>query len=236
MRADFVSNVSHELRTPLAQIRLYLETIRLGRASTSAQRDWSLGHIERETTRLGHLVENVLRFSRVGRADAPPTTEMNVAEEVTGIVVEFRPLASARRVEIVLAADETPPVQLRPEALQRIVVNLLDNAVKYGPQGQTVRVSVDTIPGNIRISVSDEGAGVRESERELIWRPFSRGEAGGGVAGSGIGLTIVHDVVTQHGGRAWVEDAPGGGARFVVTLPASRIPLPAVPAPLAIAQ
>jgi signal transduction histidine kinase len=236
MRADFVSNVSHELRTPLAQIRLYLETIRLGRASTSAQRDWSLGHIERETTRLGHLVENVLRFSRVGRADAPPTTEMNVAEEVTGIVVEFRPLASARRVEIVLAADETPPVQLRPEALQRIVVNLLDNAVKYGPQGQTVRVSVDTIPGNIRISVSDEGPGVKESERELIWRPFSRGGAASAAAGSGIGLTIVQDVVTQHGGRAWVEDAPGGGARFVVTLPASRVPLPADSAPLAIAQ
>jgi signal transduction histidine kinase len=236
MRADFVSNVSHELRTPLAQIRLYLETIRLGRASTSAQRDWSLGHIERETTRLGHLVENVLRFSRVGRVDAPATTEVNVAEEITRIVVEFRPLASARRTEIVLDAQDTPPVQLRPEALQRIVVNLLDNAVKYGPQDQTVRVSVETIPGNIRISVSDQGAGVKESERDLIWRPFSRGAAANAAAGSGIGLTIVHDVVTQHGGRAWVEDAPGGGARFVVTLPALAFTLPAEPQPLAIAK
>ncbi len=234
MRADFVANVSHELRTPLAQIRLYLETIRLGRASTSAQRDWSLGHIERETTRLGHLVENVLRFSRVGRTEAPPTTEVNVAEEVTHIVTEFRPLAAARRAEIFLEADDTPPVQLRPDALQRVVVNLLDNAVKYGPAGQTVRVKVETIPDNIRISVSDQGAGIRESERELIWRPFSRGEAGRGTAGSGIGLTIVRDVVTKHGGEAWVEDSPDGGARFVVTLPAPRVPLPAVP--LAMAQ
>lgn len=236
MRADFVSSVSHELRTPLAQIRLYLETIRLGRASTTAQRDWSLGHIERETTRLGHLVENVLRFSRVGRVEAPPTTEVNVAEEVTRIVVEFRPLAAARRAEIVLDAHDTPPVQLRPEALQRIVVNLLDNAVKYGPQDQTIRVNVESIPGSVRISVTDQGAGVKESERESIWKPFSRGTAASVAAGSGIGLSIVQDVVNQHGGRAWVEDAPEGGARFVVTLPASRVPLPAEPQAIAIAR
>ena len=236
MRADFVSNVSHELRTPLAQIRLYVETIRLGRASTTAQRDWSLGHIERETTRLGYLVENVLRFSRVGRVDAPPMTDVNVAEEVTRIVHEFRPLAAPRRTEISVETEDTPPLQLRPDALQRLVVNLLDNAVKYGPPGQTVRVNVDTIPGNIRISVSDEGEGVRESEREEIWRAFSRGAAASAAAGSGIGLTIVRDVVTQHGGRAWVEDAPGGGALFVVTLPASPVPLPVEPPAMALAK
>ena len=232
MRADFVANVSHELRTPLAQIRLYLETLRLGRASTAAQRDWSLNHIERETTRLGHLVENVLRFSRVGRVEAPPMTVVNVADEVTRIATEFRPLAITRRAQIEVDTEATPPMQLRPDALQRIVVNLLDNAVKYGPAGQTLRVKVDMIPGNVRISVSDEGEGVKESERESIWRAFSRGAAASVAAGSGIGLTIIRDVAAQHGGRAWVEDAPGGGARFVVTLPASRVPQPA----LAIAQ
>jgi signal transduction histidine kinase len=236
MRADFVSNVSHELRTPLAQIRLYLETLRLGRASTTAQRDWSLGHIERETTRLGHLVENVLRFSRVGRVEAPPMTDVNVAEEVTRIVVEFRPLALVRKTELVIDAQDTPAVKLRPDALQRIVINLLDNAVKYGPPGQTVRVNVETLPGNIRISVSDEGAGVKESDRDLIWRPFSRGSAATAAAGSGIGLTIIRDVVTQHGGSAWVEDAPGGGARFVVSIPCTVAPIRAEQPALAIAK
>jgi len=205
---------------------------RLGRASTAAQRDWSLNHIERETTRLGHLVENVLRFSRVGRVEAPPMTVVNVADEVTRIATEFRPLAITRRTEIEVDAEATPPMQLRPDALQRIIVNLLDNAVKYGPAGQTVRVKVDMIPGSVRISVSDEGEGVKESERESIWRAFSRGGAASVAAGSGIGLTIIRDVAAQHGGRAWVEDAPGGGARFVVSLPASRVPHPA----LAIAQ
>jgi signal transduction histidine kinase len=236
LRADFVSSVSHELRTPLAQIRLYLETLRLGRASTPAQRDWSLGHIERETTRLGHLVENVLRFSRLGRVEAPPTTEVNVAEEAVRIVEEFRPLALVRRNLIAIETEGTPPVQLRPDALQRLLVNLLDNAVKYGPAGQTIRVDVRTEANNIRISVSDEGEGVAERDRELIWRPFERGGAANAAAGSGIGLTIVRDVATQHSGSAWVERAPGGGARFVVTLPCVPVRIRTQPPALAIAK
>ena len=236
LRADFVSSVSHELRTPLAQIRLYLETLRLGRASTPAQRDWSLGHIERETTRLGHLVENVLRFSRLGRVDAPPTAEVNVAEEATRIVDEFRPLALTRRTQLTIETDVTPPVQLRPDALQRVLVNLLDNAVKYGPAGQTVHIAVRTEANNIRISVADEGAGVAERDRDLIWRPFARGGAANTAAGSGIGLTIVRDVATQHGGSAWVEDAPGGGARFVVSLPCAPARIQTQPPALAIAK
>jgi signal transduction histidine kinase len=236
LRADFVSSVSHELRTPLAQIRLYLETIRMGRASTPAQRDWSLGHIERETTRLGHLVENVLRFSRLGRVDAPPTNEVNVAEEARRIVEEFRPLALARRTLLTVETDDTPPVQLRPDALQRLLVNLLDNAVKYGPTGQTVRVKVVTEATSIRISVCDQGDGVAEGDRELIWRPFVRGGAASVAAGSGIGLTIVRDVATQHGGSAWVEDAPGGGACFVVVLPYAPVRIRSEPPALAIAK
>jgi signal transduction histidine kinase len=236
LRADFVSSVSHELRTPLAQIRLYLETLRLGRASTPAQRDWSLGHIERETTRLGHLVENVLRFSRVGRVEAPPTTEVNVAEEAVRIVEEFRPLALVRRSQLTIETDITPAIQLRPDALQRLLVNLLDNAVKYGPAGQTIRVDVGTEANNVRITVSDEGEGVAERDRELIWRPFSRGAASSAAAGSGIGLTIVRDVATQHGGSAWVESGPGGGARFVVTLPCAPSRIRTQPPALAIAK
>ncbi len=93
LRADFVSNVSHELRTPLAQIRLYVDTLRLGRAKTEEQREWSLGHIERETTRLGHLVENTLRFSRLAHDGSAPTDPLDAGPEVERIVGEFRPLA-----------------------------------------------------------------------------------------------------------------------------------------------
>lgn len=140
LRADFVANISHELRTPLAQMRLYLETLRLGRFTTEAQRSWSLDNVERETTRLGHLVERVLRFSRGERAAPDPRQPTDVAAELRRIVAEFQPLADARGATLVSAIDEVPRVALQPDALRHIALNLLDNAVKYGPRGQTVQV------------------------------------------------------------------------------------------------
>jgi signal transduction histidine kinase len=230
LRADFVANISHELRTPLAQMRLYLETLRLGRFTTEAQRNWSLDNVERETTRLGHLVERVLRFSRGERAAPDPRQPTDVSAELRRIVAEFQPLADARGAKLVAEIDEVSSVALQPDALRHIALNLLDNAVKYGPRGQTVRVRLGRgaagqrgsgAADSVWLDVIDEGPGIPVAERERVWRPYQRGDSGQQTAGSGIGLAVVHDVVAQHGGHAWVEDAPSGhGARMVVTLPA----------------
>jgi signal transduction histidine kinase len=185
------------------------------------QRDWSLRHIDRETTRLGNLVENVLRFSRLGRSDSSPSEAIDIADEVERIVDEFRPLAASRKAAIDLSADDHSLVKIRPEAARHVVVNLLDNAVKYGPVSQTVRVHVALRNERAIISVSDEGKGVPRHERENIWKAFARASTPTAAAGSGIGLTIVRDVVRQNGGEAWVEDAQSGGAKFVVSLPAA---------------
>jgi signal transduction histidine kinase len=232
MRADFVAAVSHELRTPLAQMRLHLEMLRLGRVRTDEQRAWSLGSIERETTRLASLVDNVLRFSRLGRADAGAgaTQPVDVAAEVTAIVEEFAPLAAARRARISVECLARPTLRLHPDALRRVLANLLENAVRYGPPGQGIRVVVECARGSARLTVADQGAGVPAAERERVWRPFERGAASRHAGGTGIGLTIVREVVTAHGGRAWVEDAPGGGAAFVVELPGAVMPTPPAPA------
>jgi signal transduction histidine kinase len=219
LQSGFVSSVSHELRTPLAQIRLYLETLQLGRASTDEQRTWSLRHIERETTRLTHLVENVLRFSTRDAADPTHREPTDVVSEITTIVDEFRPLAQSRRATIRVEAGPVPPLTLRPDALRHVVLNLLDNAVKYGPAGQTIELGVREDNGLVVVTVDDQGPGVRDEERERIWRPFARGAAAVHNGGSGIGLTIVRDVVESHGGSARVERSPVGGARFVVSLP-----------------
>jgi signal transduction histidine kinase len=221
MRADFVSSISHELRTPLAQIKLYLETVRTGRASTPEQRDWSLSHIDRETTRLGNLVENVLRFSRLGRADGVSSRTVDLADEVEKIVEEFRPLAASRKASIELELRDRPLVRIKTENLRHVIVNLLDNAVKYGPLGQTVTVAVTMSGDNAQVAVTDEGSGVPVGDRESIWRPFARASTATDAAGSGIGLTIVRDIVAQNGGKAWVESAEGAGARFVISVPAS---------------
>jgi len=219
LRGDFVSSVSHDLRTPLAQMRLYLETLRLGRFTTDEQRASSIEHVERETTRLSHMVERVLRFSGNGRGDDGSRAEVDVAAEVQRIVDEFRPLAASRRASVIAEIEPVPPVRLGPDALRHVLLNLLDNAVKYGPPGQTVRVKLESDGGNVRLTVSDEGPGVPVAERERVWSPFQRGSHIGPVAGSGIGLAIVRDVATRHGGRAWIENGAAVGSTFVVILP-----------------
>ena len=228
IRSDFVSSVSHELRTPLAQIRLYVETMQLGRFSTDVQRAGAVAHIDRETRRLSHLVDNVLRFARTGRdgGDSAPRDPVDVAPEVTEIVADFEPLAASKRAQVVVELEDPPAAQvcMRHGTLRQVCLNLLDNAVKYGPPGQTVRVRVTSAGSperSVRIEVADQGPGVPVAEREAIWRPFYRGSAASeGVGGSGIGLTVVKEIVDEHAGRAWVEDAPGGGAAFIVELPA----------------
>jgi signal transduction histidine kinase len=231
LRSDFVSSVSHELRTPLAQVRLFLETLRLGRYSTHEQREWILDNMERETTRLHTLVDNVLHFSRAeSGATGGDKETICLAEYLERLVHEFAPLAAARRVRFETRLEPGLFAPLHAESFRQVILNLLDNAVKYGPQGQTVRVATAAAGDGVRVLVEDEGPGVRPHERGTIWEPFRRGEhAIGSVAvGSGIGLAVVREIVEWHEGVAWTEDAPGGGARFVVHLPGWRDPLPGV--------
>jgi signal transduction histidine kinase len=222
LRADFVASISHELRTPLAQMRLYLETLRLGRFTTEAQRRWSLDNVERETTRLGHLVERVLRFSRSSRASVDLREPVDVAVELDRIVTEFRPLADARGARLATDIQEVPMVMLQADALRHVVLNLLDNAVKYGPRDQTVWLRLRGSAREVRLEIDDEGEGIPVAERESVWRPYERGTTAGHTAGSGIGLSVVRDVVRQHGGDAIVTDRDDRkrGARIVVTFPA----------------
>jgi len=221
-RARFVSGVSHELRTPLAQIRLYLETLRLGRFRTEAQRERSLEQIDRETRRLAHLVENVLRFSRRTEGTEDTAREVvDVGREVQEVTSELALLAAARRAVITVEVRREPRVLMVPGTLRQILINLLDNAVKYGPPEQRVRVTVDSEPGLARIEVLDEGPGIPISEREMVFQPFRRGRAAAssGAGGSGIGLTIVREIVAAHGGAVAVAGS-SQGARIVVELPA----------------
>jgi signal transduction histidine kinase len=221
MRSDFVANVSHELRTPLTQIRLFTETLRSGRAATPEQRDWSLGHIERETTRLAFLVDNVLRFEAGKRSgEAAEALPVDVAAASREVVEDFAPIAAARNVALRTRIEETPTVRMPPDALRRVLLNFLDNAVKYGPAGQTIEVDVSALNGSVVVAVADQGPGVPPSEREAIWQPFTRGSTGSVAAGSGIGLSVVREIADESGARAYVESRRDGrGARFVLAIP-----------------
>lgn len=225
MRSDFVASVSHELRTPLAQVQLFLETLRLGRHRTDEQREWIFENMQRETTRLTTLVDSVLHFSRAERGVlGGPREPTALGEYLHGIIAGFRPLATVRAVTLTTSFEPGLVAQLHQDSFRQVILNLLDNAVKYGPKGQTVTVSTGVSGGRIHICIDDEGPGVEAAERARIFEPFRRGEkAIGSVAvGSGIGLTVARELVEWHDGTIRVENAPGGGARFVIELPGWR--------------
>jgi signal transduction histidine kinase len=221
-RAGFVANVSHELRTPLSQIRLVLDTLKLGRGDDPAMRDQALKVADREALRLQHLVEGVLRFTRGTRPDDSPRVTVDAAQEARAVIDEFSPLAAPHGMTVTLEGSSSARVRLQRGALRQVLLNLLDNAMKYGADGTVVRVEVTALRGSgARLVVDDNGPGVPSSERDRIWKPFERGGAARtrAAGGSGIGLTIVREIAEEHGGKAWVESAPSGGARFVVELP-----------------
>jgi signal transduction histidine kinase len=226
IRSEFVASVSHELRTPLAQIRLFLDTLRLKRYHTDDQREWLVGHLTRETTRLEHLVDNVLLFSRMERnGSAPMAVELVELESLIRETAEgFAPLAQSRKVTLDL--DLAPGLESRidPGRLRQVLLNLLDNAVKFGPAGQRVTIRLARVNDQAELRVEDCGPGVPAGERQAIWEPYFRGARAGeaAVGGSGIGLAIVKDAVLRMQGEIRVESAPSGGAAFVVELPLER--------------
>ncbi|HEV3052543.1 MAG TPA: HAMP domain-containing sensor histidine kinase [Longimicrobium sp.] len=220
LRDDFVSGVSHELRTPLAQIRLFADLLESGRLGDPAQRARSVRIINEESRRLTYLVENILHFSRAQRdANRLSPQPVEVGKLVVSVVDSFAPLA--KDVELATRVEPGVVARIDQDAFRQVLLNLLDNAAKYGPRGQTVQVGMAVVGFAVRVWVRDHGPGVPREERARIWEPYRRLDrpADASVGGSGIGLAVVKDMVELHGGRVWVEDAPGGGARFVAEFP-----------------
>ncbi|MBV6520439.1 MAG: Adaptive-response sensory-kinase SasA [Gemmatimonadaceae bacterium] len=246
VRADFTSSVSHELRTPLAQILLFGETLSLGRTRGDAERALAARTIVSEARRLMGIVDNILSFERARRIPMTPRLEaVDVVQLTEDVVQGFKPLADVRGarigVTVMPAAREGACGVAHTDAsmLRQILVNLLDNAIKYGPDGQSVAVVVSVAGDELRMTVEDEGPGISVRDRDRVWEPYVRlrasagtrsrsaGIGGGNVGGSGLGLAVVRDLAGSLGARVWVEDVDGKasgrhvgrGARFGVALP-----------------
>jgi signal transduction histidine kinase len=221
LRTDFISGVSHELRTPLAQIRMFGETLLLGRVRSASERHRSLAIIVQEAQRLTRLIENVLHFSRAERGAAvvsPTATRLDLL--LHEVADGFEPLARSKRVSIARRIQDGVTANVDTGAFRQVMLNLLDNAVKYGPVGQTITLAASCERGRTRVSVEDEGPGVAVEHAHRIWEPFYRvGGHAAATGGTGIGLSIVRQLVELHQGRVWMEPRESGGARFVVELP-----------------
>ena len=216
LRSDFISGVSHELRTPLTQIRMFIETVLLDRVRSAEERQRSLQIVDQESRRLGHLVENVLQFSRGERGQLKISAEPHDLGALARATVDaFAPIARARGTSI--DVDEaTSIVRIDEDAMRQVLINLLDNAVKYGPPNQRIIVSVH----GRELAVEDEGPGVPEKDRNRIFERYRRldRDQNRAIAGMGIGLSVVRELVALHGGKVRVESGTRGGARFVVAL------------------
>jgi len=214
----------------LSQIRLLAELLRLGKVPTEERRDRSLRIIDQEARRLTFLVESILSFTSSQRASLSPTAT-DISVDVEEIVSGFEPLATARGVRLLLQLAPALTADVDRGALRQVLLNLLDNAVRYGPTGQTVTVATARAGARWTLEVTDEGPGVPASEREAIFAPYYRlsRDMGGAVGGTGIGLAVVRRLVRAHGGDVQVQSVNesdtgvAAGARFVVSLPLSMM-------------
>jgi len=229
IRDDFTSSVSHELRTPLAEIMVYAEMLQLGRVPAPDERSHAISVIVREARHLTHLIDNVLLFSRASREQPTPqpAQPLPLSPLVREVARTFAPLARQHGISIREELDDSLAAAISAPVLRHALVNLLDNAAKYSPASSVITVGSARHGGCVRIWVDDQGAGVPVSDRERIWEPYVRlpRDVRSSSTGSGIGLSVVRHLAERYDGRAWVEDAPNGGARFVIELVGGSVPV-----------
>ena len=221
-RQRFLANVSHELRTPLQQILMFVQLLRLGRTRTEDERERSLEIIERETHRLIALSNSVLAAAKPElQLAAAPVDVVHVAETAADF---FTPMAEARKMRILLDVPEPAIARGDPGAIRQILINVLDNAAKYGPIGQTITIGVRTDPNTVKLWVDDCGPGIPASQAQNVWKPFVRlgGTVDDSTGGAGLGLSIVRDLATAMEATVDLAERPTGGTRFTLNLQRNR--------------
>jgi two-component system phosphate regulon sensor histidine kinase PhoR len=258
LKSNFVSSVSHELRTPIASVQLLVEGLESRRVSGRSKRQQYFRLIRQECRRLSALIENILDLSRIeqGRKEfeLEPTDIIALVEQTVKII---EPYAAERKVALAvsLPASEIWPVKPRPSldrgSIEQALLNLVDNAIKHSPEGQTVTIGLEladsgqektqgqkvahphTSAAKLRspgpmflIWVEDRGAGIPPEEHERIFEQFYRrgSELRRETQGVGIGLGIMKHIVESHGGRVLVRSAAGQGSRFTMVLPMNSQP------------
>ncbi len=227
VRRDFVANVSHELKTPVGAMALLAEALQASADDPEAVRRFA-GRMDHETGRLSRLVQDVIELSRLQGHDPLTSPELVSIDEVIGEAVDrSRLTAEARRVTLVCGGRQGLKVMGDSRQLVTALGNLVDNAVRYGPEGTRVVVAGNLVgegPGAVaEVSVTDEGPGIPEAERVRIFERFYRVDAARSrdTGGTGLGLSIVKHVAAGHGGEATVWSAEGTGSTFTLRLPAA---------------
>ncbi|HYV84201.1 MAG TPA: HAMP domain-containing sensor histidine kinase [Pyrinomonadaceae bacterium] len=223
LKSDFVSNVSHELRTPLALIRLYAETLELGRITTQEKKNEYYSIIRKESERLSALINNILDFSRIeAGAKEYDFRETDIAELVCNTLDSYRYQIEQQGFALEEHIDPgIPAVKVDREAIARALVNLVNNALKYSDNEKFLGVRLYREQSMLKLEVSDRGIGIERNEQSRIFDKFYRtcDPLVHNTKGSGLGLSLVRHITRAHGGDVEVESTPGRGSKFTLSLP-----------------
>jgi len=227
LKSDFVSNVSHELRTPLALIRLYAETLELGRITTKEKKQQYYRIIRKESERLTALINNILDFSRI-EADRKEYEfrETDIADLVRSTLDSYRYQIEQQGFALEESIDpDLPAVRVDREAIARALVNLVNNALKYSNHDKYLGVKLYRDSSAVKLEVADHGIGIARRDQSKIFEKFYR--AGDPLVhntkGSGLGLSLVRHITEAHGGEIAVESIPGTGSKFTLSLPLAPV-------------
>jgi len=223
LQKDFIANVSHELRSPLFLIQGYTEAMLDGLAAKGEVKEKSLRVMLDETLRLRRLVEDLLTLSKtevVGLADT--LQEIRLEPVLDKIYNKFQHIAAQQEVTLTLEGIRLlPPVIGDEDRLEQVLTNLVDNALRYSPQGSKIRITTDITAEGLRVAISDQGPGIPAKELPHIWERFykvdkARIRKG---SGTGLGLAIARSIIKAHGGRIWAESKVGEGTTFKFVIP-----------------
>jgi signal transduction histidine kinase len=222
-RRNLIAAVSHDLRTPITSLQLLVEAVEDGIGDPDTQRD-DVRQMGTHVRALSSLIDDLFELSRLEAGEIAWTVQRVRLDELVGETVDaMRPAAQARRVEV---RAELPaglaPAQASPEKLQRVLFNLIQNAIRHTPADGAVTVAAQDVDGCVEIEVADTGEGIGEDDRRRVFEPFFRGgaEAARTRTGAGLGLAISRAIVEAHGGRIWLADSERG-TRVRFSVPAA---------------
>ncbi len=222
IRSDFVANVSHELRTPITSIIGFVETLQNEGDASPEKRRRFLEIMARQAKRMSAIINDLLTLSSIEKGPAARREICSICNVLENAVNTCRYAAEEKEISLKLECEEDIEASVIPQLLEQAVVNLIQNAVKYSPEGETVRIAAAWQKDRLLIKVIDKGCGIEEKHIDRLFERFYRVDKARSreLGGTGLGLAIVKHIVQAHGGSIEVESAPGKGSTFTIHLPA----------------